>query len=145
MFKLIKITGGTSNVPEPTYVNVNGITPYVAHCAYHVYSGTVSCASSENMELRDLKFIALETLPTNSGKKRLCGYYVTENMIFETDFHGNPSGIGAGDCLSFYVDENCEYNNSGVRDLPGNDARIIDSTNIAKTGKVLVALQFNNC
>ena len=139
MFKLIKIVGARTNVPEPVYLECDGVTPYKKGAAYYVFSGMIATIPSENENTPDIKFIPLETLERNSGKKKVCGFFVNENMIFEADLNGDASDISVGDCLCFYPDT--EGENTAVDSAIGFDARLIDKTSTPE-GKVLVALKY---
>jgi hypothetical protein len=115
------------------------VTPYKKGAAYYVFSGMITTIPSENENTPDIKFIPLETLERNSGKKKVCGFFVNENMIFEADLNGDASDISVGDCLCFYPDT--EGENTAVDSAIGFDARLIDKTSTPE-GKVLVALKY---
>ena len=59
MFKLIKIRGSRTNVPETTVFNVDGVTAYDAGAVYFLGEGTLS---KTPFGTSDVKFIPLETL-----------------------------------------------------------------------------------
>ena len=42
MFKLVKINGSKTNVPEITTFNIDGTTPYKAGALYFINDGTLS-------------------------------------------------------------------------------------------------------
>ena len=137
MFKLVKITGARINVPELAVVDIDGTSPYFFGCCYYFTQGTVlSYPTNED----DLKFIALEEIPQNSGKKTLLGYFVTENMVFETEIYNDHTKVKVGDSLLLY--SNTLGHSIGADAEVGYDMKLLNKDEAATTGKVLVALKW---
>ena len=137
MFKLVKINGARTNVPEPIILNIDGTTPYLAGCVYYLAEGTISTSPSSES---DLKFIPLETIAENSEKNKLSGYIVNENMIFETDIYNNFNNAKVGNALAIYSDD--AGNLIGVDSSAGYDAMLISKDEAQSKRKVLVALKW---
>ena len=137
MFKLIKITGARTNVPEPIIINIDGATPYTAGNLYFLADDTASNVPASDY---DLKFIPLESVQRNSGKKKLCGYIVNENMIFETDIYGDFTDIKVGNILTGHIDDNEDI--CGADSLSGNDVMLISKDEVRAKQKILVALKW---
>ena len=137
MFKLVKIIGARTNVPEPTYVNIDGTSSYLAGCFYYFTEGKIATyALSED----DLKFIPLETVPENSGKKQIFGYFVTENMVFETDIYGDYTAVQEGNTLLARFDEKDNF--YAVDADVGYDVKLLSMAEASTRKKVLVALKW---
>lgn len=137
MFKLVKINGARTNVPEPTTFAVKTTENYLAGCIYYVNNDCVSVSPSSDV---DLKFIPLETVKIGSGKKRICGYIVNEDMVFETNIYNDHTNAKVGNALLAYADDNGQL--VGVDSETGYDALLL-SKDEAKSGKkVLVALKW---
>ena len=137
MFKLIKITGSRTNVPEPIILNIDGVTPYTAGNLYFIGDDTLSNTAFSDF---DLKFIPLESVGENSGKKKLCGYIVNENMIFETDSYNDFTSIKVGNILTGHLDENGDI--CGANSNSGNDVMLISKDEVRTSRKILVALKW---
>ena len=135
MFKLTKIIGARTNVPEPTYINIDGKTPYNANCYYFFAEGQIATYPVND---DDLKFIPLETVPANSGKTKLLGYFVTSSMIFETEIYGDHNAVKVGDTLMPHFDETKHL--CGVDAEDGVDAKLISKNEVETSNKVLVVL-----
>lgn len=140
MFKLIKILNSASNVPEPVYANKTANMTCTAHCVYYVRNGKLTTDLPMNSEQKDLLFIPLETVKSSDNKTKVFGYYVTDDMIFETTVEGNPSNVQLGNGMTFHVDMSGNY--SAVTDIVGIDARAIDLLNIPNDNKILVSLNY---
>ena len=137
MFKLVQIKGARTNVPEPTILNIDGSTPYLAGAVYYIGEGLVSTMpTSED----NLKFIPLETVKANSGKTKLCGYIVTEGMVFETDIYNDQTKAKVGNTLMAYTDN--DGNIIGVYSESGYDAMLLAKDEAKTKKKVLVALKW---
>ena len=137
MFKLIQIKGARTNVPEPTFYDIDGKTAYLAGAMYFIGEGKISNEPASDI---DLRFIPLETVKANSGKTKICGYIVTENMVFETDIYNDLASAKIGNVLLGYTDS--DGNIVGVDSESGYDAMLLDKTNAKNTNKVLVALKW---
>ena len=134
MFKLVKILGKGNNVPEIITIN--------APIGCHVKKNAVYFITGDNISsLREsdvlVKFIPIEDLPEEHERKKVRGYIVTQDMIFEAPTQGDFSEKYVGDGFSFHEDSN----NDLVAIMPdnGGDGTIISTDDYAKTGKVLVS------
>lgn len=137
MFKLIKITNGRSNVPEPVRLKTSGAISYAAGCVYYLAQNDVHSAQATE---DDLMFIPLENVDKSEGKKTVLGYIVTEGMVFETDIENDYSLMGVGDTICLYTDS--LGNNSCVEAVYGEQAKILNMDTVGTDGKVLVALRW---
>ena len=137
MFKLIKINGARTNVPEPITFNASSDQTYLAGALYFLSEGSVSTSPASDI---DLKFIPLETVEAGSGKTTVCGYIVTENMVFETDVYNDQTKAKVGSTLSAYADDNGQL--VGVSSEAGYDAVVISRDEAKTKRKVLVALKW---
>ena len=137
MFKLVKIIGARTNVPEPTYVNIDPEREYLAGCFYYFTEGKIT---TYPVSQDDLKFIPLETLPANSEKTKIFGYFVTENMVFETDILGDYTAVKIGNTLLAHYDEN--DNICAVEAEVGYDIKLLSMDEADTRKKVFVALKW---
>lgn len=137
MFKLIKITGARTNVPEPITLDIDGVIPYTAGNLY--YLGDDALSNTPYTEY-DMKFIPLETVAPNSGKTKLCGYFVNENMIFEADIYNDFSNIKVGNILSGHIDSNGDID--GANSSSGSEVMLIAKNEARSRRKILVALKW---
>lgn len=137
MFKLIKIKGGRINVPEIMTCAIDGKTAYDAGCLYFLNGGTPQNAPNEE---DDIKFIPIESIPKNSGKKTVCGYTVTADMVFETEIYNDHTSVKVGDSLTAHVKSNGDMD--GVDAVSGSEAKLLNKDAAATDGKVLVALEW---
>ena len=137
MFKLVKINGARTNVPETITFAVKNTENYLTGCLYYVNNDYVSSTpSSED----DLKFIPLETVKAGSGKKKICGYVVTDNMVFETDIYNDYTSAKVGSALLAYTDDDGHL--VGVDSESGYDAMLLSKDEAKSRKKVLVALKW---
>lgn len=137
MFKLIKITNGRTNVPEPVKVKKGSIIDYVSGCVYYLSGNNVNDNQNED---DDLIFIPLETVKKSEGKNSIIGYIVSEGMVFETDMRGDCSAFGIGDTVNIFTDE--KGTNCCVEATSGYQAKILNMDSVKEDGKVLVALKW---
>lgn len=137
MFKLIKITNGRSNVPEPVRLKTSGIISYTAGCVYYLAQNDVHSAQATE---DDLMFIPLEDVDKSEGKKTVLGYIVTDGMVFETDIKNDYSLMGVGDTICLYTDSNGK--NTCVEAIYGEQAKILNMDTVGTDGKILVALRW---
>ena len=137
MFKLVKINGARTNVPEPIILNTDGNTAYLAGAVYYINENTISTSALSDV---DLKFIPLETVAANSGKNTLYGYIVTENMVFEADIYNDYTKAKVGNTLLAYADN--DGNLIGVDSSSGYDAMLLSKDEAKTKRKVLVALKW---
>ena len=137
MFKLIKIVGARTNVPEPVSLHIDGVEEYFAGSCYFYTEGIVSNYLAKE---DDIKFVPLESVPKNSGKTKITGYFVNENMVFETEIYGDHTAVKVGDTLLGYVND--DNNISAVAAETGYDVKLLSLDEAATTHKVLVALKW---
>ncbi len=137
MFKLIKITNGRSNVPEPVRLKMSGAISYAVGCVYYLAQNDVHSAQATE---DDLLFIPLENVDKSEGKKTVLGYIVTDRMVFETDIKNDYSLMGVGDTICLYSDSH--GNNTCVEAVYGEQAKILNMDTVGTDGKVLVALRW---
>ena len=137
MFKLVKIKDSRTNVPEPEIFETSGVDEFIPGLVYYITKTGISMNSSGD---DNTKIIPLEYIPADSGIKRLRGYIVTEDMVFETDIYGDTSGVKVGKRVCGYVD--AETRLIGVDAYEGTEAMILNTTSMKDERKVLVALKF---
>ena len=137
MFKLIKINGARTNVPEPILVTAKNNETYIAGAVYYLCEGGISTSPASEV---DLKFIPLETVTADSGKKKVCGYIVSEGMVFETDIYNDFNNAKVGNSLMFYADGDGNF--IGVDSEAGYDALLLSKDEAKTKRKVLVALKW---
>ena len=137
MFKLVKINGARINVPETFVIDIDGTTPYTAGCLYFIAYGGIS---NQPYEEGSFKFIPLETIPKNSGIKKLRGFIVNSDMIFETEIAGGTLNVGLGDIIA--ACKNSDGDMDSVDSLHGSDAKLISKDSALIDRKVLVALEW---
>lgn len=135
MFKLIKITNGRTNVPEPITVKTSGQISYAEGCVYYLAQGDVHAAQATE---DDLIFIPLKSVDKSEGKNSVLGYIVNEGMVFETEIKNDYTLMGVGDTVSLFSDS--DGNNSCVEAVYGEQAKIINMDTASIDRKVLVAL-----
>ena len=133
MFKLIKIIGNGSSVPEITTVAAPS-TPVKKGILYYLSEGVPSVSRNELCT----KFIPIETLPQGHKKTKVHGYIVTHDMIFEVDTDGDFSSKYVGDGVTFSVDLNNDMGTVSPQDT--TDANIVSLNECQKTGKVHVMI-----
>ena len=102
MFKLIKINGARTNVPDIITIETDGVAEYRAGCVYFLSEGSLGM---EALSEDELKFIPIENVKANSGQKFVRGYMVNADMIFETEIYGDFNTVGIGDKLCGHADE----------------------------------------
>ncbi len=138
MFKLIKMTGSGSNIPEPVKFPVQPYKQILKGGVYYVVNRELSSTpNSDNCP----KFIPLQDLPEGHGRNYVWGYYVTDNMIFEADVYDKTSYFFVGDIIPLRE----TMSNIGFDTVDsdvGEDAIVIATNNSQITGKVIVALEW---
>ena len=137
MFKLIKINNGRMNVPEMVNAPMDSTSEFKAHCLYYVSCGTLSTSKSEE---NDPPFIPIESVPIDSPQAYIRGYFVTEDMVFETTVEGQPVAGLVGTVLEGH------YGDSGgiesLEPTPGTTALVLSDFSLFEDGKVTVALKW---
>ncbi len=137
MFKLIKITNGRTNVPEPVKTKTSGQIDYVAGCIYYLAQNDVNPTPATE---DDLMFIPLENVYKSERKKYITGYIVTEGMVFETEIKNDHTLVGVGDTICLFTDSSGQT--VCVEATYGEEAKILNMDNAADSKKVLVALKW---
>ena len=137
MFKLIKIAGARTNVPEPVTLTIDGTTSYTAGCIYYIGDSQLSNTPFTSY---DLKFIPLESVAKNSGKTKISGYIITENMVFETDAYNDYTSIKVGNMLAGYLNSDNEM--CGADSIEGLDMIVLNTDEARTKHKILVALKW---
>lgn len=137
MFKLIKIKNGRTNVPELVDVPMDGTSEFRAHCLYYVSSGTlITSRITEN----DLPFIPIESFPIDSTSAYIRGYFVTEDMVFETKVYGKPVGGLVGTILEGHYGDGGSID--GLEPTEGTTAMVLSDFALFTEGLVSVALKW---
>lgn len=137
MFKLVKILGANSNVPELIRVPMSDVNNlYVGHM-YYVDNGKV-------MSIRDHDYAQLicsmqEIYLEDGAQNALC-FLVTPEMVFEASVENKPSYITVGQQFKMAFGD--EEEGVAIRtDLSDGDevcGIIVNTNSYASTGKVLV-------
>ncbi len=137
MIKLIKIMGAGSNVPEPVKFPIDGKRSYNKGTLFFAVDGTLTTTYSDKT---DRKFILLESIPENSGRDFIWGYYVTDNMVFEIDLC-YPEYFAVGKSLAFH-ENNPEEGIDNSDNADGDDLLVVEDADPAKTGKVIAVFKW---
>lgn len=133
MFKLIKIIGNGSSVPEITTVDAPS-TPVNKGILYYLCEGVPSVIRNELCT----KFIPIESLPQGHKKTKVHGFIVTHDMIFEVDTDGDFSSKRVGDGVTFSIDP--KDNLYAVTPQDTTDANIVSMNDCLKTGKIHILI-----
>lgn len=137
MFKLIKMIGTRTNVPEMTKVKIDPEISYREGCVYYIVYGKL--ATSYN-ETSDLLFIPIESIPAGSDKTHITGFIVTDDMVFETTIEGDLPVISDGSTICYK--EDTDGTKCGTLAEFGEDIKLLNSDTALADGKVLVALKW---
>lgn len=137
MFKLIKIKDGRINVPETEVLETDGVSEYRAGCVYFVGAAGVSNSKSSDF---DPIFIPLETIPKNSGIKKLHGYFANSSMVFETKIYEGTSSLMVGTVICYHMNDNGDID--GAEANEGENLLLLSKDNIEHNGTVEVALKW---
>jgi hypothetical protein len=137
MFKLVKIRGARTSIPEIVSYNIDQFSSYEAGAFYYISNDTVSTDFTYE---HDLKFIPIETIPKNSGRTTVRGFIVTPEMVFETKICNYQGDVGLGDLLS--TCDHADVSSVHVEGSIGESALLLSKDGVEKTGKVLVALKW---
>lgn len=138
MFKLIKIMGAGSNVPEPIKFPVDGVRSYEKGRVFFLSDGQPT--TSVGVDKTNRRVVLLESIPANSGRDFIWGYLVTDNMVFEADLC-YPEYYPVGTCMAFH-EEDMNFGYDGIDNMIGEDALIVEDNDSARTGKVIVTLKW---
>ena len=143
MFKLIKNLHSHAGAPELTVVKKNKQLKVYANSVYFIHGGnlTTDC-NCDGMQA----FIPIAD--TGTDTQDVTGYYVTPNMVFETDYiiNGEEDESVVGDPVYF----NSQYNrdNDSViaqyvirEDGWYGGAYLLSKEDFEKTGKVQVVIR----
>lgn len=138
MFKLIKMQNSRTNVPEIVKVNTDSTTYYRKGCVYFIVDGKAVPTYST---LSDIRFIPIEEIPKGTGKDKVAGYFVTEDMIFETQANGSSqASLKAGAFVDFECDQ--YGNNIATTSIAGEEVLVLSVDSITQDKKILVALKW---
>lgn len=137
MFRVVKITDSNTTVPSTITIPINLYSDFKAGCVYYLAQGL---PSSSPYSYDDLKFIPTETVTEDDNKTFLCGYIVTDGMIFETDVKNYTAELCVGDKLEF---SKTSDHIDGVKYVEGSDAKIIcQDPSLIEKGKIWVVLKW---
>ena len=137
MIKLIKIMGAGSNVPEPVKFPIDGKRSYTKGTLFFAVDGTLTTTYSDKT---DRKFVLLESIPENSGRDFIWGYYVTDNMVFEIDLC-YPEFYAVGTSLGYY-EKDVQVGIDKADNAVGSDLLVVEDADPAKTGKVIAVFKW---
>ena len=137
MIKLAKIMGAGNNVPEPVKFPIDGIRSYQKGTLFFAVNGTLTTTYSDKT---DRKFVLLESIPENSGRDFIWGYYVTDNMVFEIDLC-YPEYYPVGQSLAYHESEP-EEGIGRADNAEGSDLLVIEDNNSATSGKVIAVFKW---
>jgi hypothetical protein len=137
MFKLVKILGSRTNVPDICEIPIDGVAKCMKDCPYYLVDGALTAIATNTKER--LVFIPIEDIPANSGRKKVKGYYVTPDMIFEAQYSEDPALSCLGETASYFTDNEA---NIGVGTIEGSDLKIVNIDSLYITGLVHVVLRW---
>ena len=92
MFRLRKIIGGRTNVPEIQSIPIHTESSHKENSLEYLVNGKLY---TTNIEGRGTRYICLETCGVQS-KERAAAYKITPDMVFEASFEGIPSAMLVG-------------------------------------------------
>ena len=135
MFKLKKILGARCNAPEIVEITIQ------LSCDVHagkIYTFATQVITNHDGTERLVAFIPIEDVYGYGEVKKIKGYYVTSNMIFEGKFFGNITFVAPGICVGAHLDDNDLID--GVSSGSGTFAFIVSTDEYEKTGNVTFRL-----
>ena len=137
MFKLIKMIGTRTNVPELTKAKIDPEVSYREGCVYYIVSGVLSTSYNDST---DIIFIPVESIPKGSEKTHITGFIATDDMVFETKAEGDTLILSAGSIISYKEeDDGTKY---AVSAEFGEDVKVLNNDTTSVDGKILVALRW---
>ena len=136
MFKLKKILGARYNAPEIVEIAIEVNSE--CHPGYfYVFNGQ-KLLDHDGTECKNV-FTPIESVIGNGEVKKVKGYYVTKDMIFEGKLFGNVALLGVGDAVeAHFNDANLV---DGVLVTEGTFAYIESIDDYENTGNVTFRLQ----
>ena len=133
MFKLKKILGAKSSVPEIRIWENDASSHVKAGCLYFAHDDTVSNELVDDFPDK-LKIIAVSTVPTVDASIPIAGFVITKDMVFEAEIKSGSSVILVGTKVNITYDDNGDL--AAVTAEEGaHDAIAIDVSN-RKNNKV---------
>lgn len=135
MFKLKKILGARCNAPEIVEITAE-VTGEVRPGRFYYFSAQ-RIIDHDGMEYTNV-FTPVESVYGESEVKRIKGYYVTGDMIFEGKLYGNAINVGVGDCVEAHLNDANLLDGVGVND--GTFAFIDSLDSYGDNGKVTFRL-----
>lgn len=133
MFKLVKMLNGKHCAPEIVEVKILSAFDYKAGAMYFFETGALV---KEFNEKDDKKFIAIESLPKNSGKETIKGFFVNENMVFEADVKECPEELTITVPCDCYYDE--KNHCVGIIGTAGMFGCVLNTDDAMTKGKALI-------
>ena len=137
MFKLIKILGAKCNAPEIVEVETEFGFECIPGRFYNLDGGSMfDCDGDET----SLMFAPIERV-TGKGTGtviKVKGYYVTEDMVFETKLYGGLGNIRSGSLISPY--QNDVDIVMGVSSAVGTFDYVMDTKDYENTGNITVRI-----
>ena len=128
MFRLRKIIGSRTNVPEIHTLPADTDSVHKENCVEYLVNGKLNPVNIEN---KGARYVCLESCQIPS-KPNLPAYKITPDMVFEADFNGDPAAIVLGGKYS--------TDTSGtVTSTPGEEVVILDSREAESKGTVMVS------
>ena len=145
MFKLVKILGSNSNVPEIISVPAAGNVHFRPGLAYFFYEDNfLSIEDPSNFDIypKTLIFISVEDKLTKQLGDRVRGFFVNENMIFEPTLGENTTIYHPGNCYDFnYTEE--DNTPESISSLKSDKLMVVDNDITQRSYPVKVI--FNCC
>ena len=136
MFKLKKILGARNNNPEIVEVEVTTTIDCVPGRLYCISAGSINIHAGMKASVI---FTPIEYVAGDYTKKKVRGFYISPDMVFETKMYGDIANYTVGSVLEAHVNENGEFPYSdGVVASYGDFALVHDVSDYNNTGKVSV-------
>ncbi len=139
MYKLLKISSGSRmNVPETEIIPVRTSKTLEPGDIYFISDGTLqqNIPATQNR----VAFMVTEKVPvTSMSLKHVKGFYVTEDMLFETTYYG---GAPYDFVENSVVNMDYFYGSSGCLTTMGEDALVTDISRVYE-GIIRVKLILN--
>lgn len=129
MFKLKKILGARCNAPEIVEISAEVSGEVCPGNFYYFFSQRI--IDHDGAEHANV-FTPIERVSGESEVKKIKGYYVTGDMIFEGKLFGNAINLGVGDCVEAHLNDGNLLDGIGVND--GTFAFIDSLDSYAETG-----------
>ena len=138
MFKLKKILGARNNNPEIVEIDVVVAADCIPGRLY-IFNGDNLCL--HNGTKSNVVFIPIEYAPGDYTQRRIRGYYVSSNMIFETKVHGETSGCYCGNTYKAHInDMDMPESVDGIEISYGDFCIVTDPNECFYTGTVYIRI-----